>query len=56
MCAKNDLAFWREIKKNNYSNSKLKLPNVVDDAQGSDNISVMWQEHYSHICNNGERK
>ena len=49
MCAKNDRAFWREIK--NYSNSKLKLPNAVGNAQGSDNISVMWQEHYSHIFN-----
>ena len=49
MCAKNDRAFWREIKK--YSNSKLKLPNAVGDAQGSDNISVMWQEHYRHIFN-----
>ena len=29
----------REIK--NYSNSKL--PNAVGDAQGCDNISVMWQ-------------
>ena len=33
------------------SNSKIKLPNAVGDAQGSDNISVMWQEHYSHIFN-----
>ena len=49
MCAKNDRAFGREIK--NYSNSKLKLPNAVGDAQGSDNISVIWQEHYSHIFN-----
>ena len=49
MFAKNDRAFWREIK--NYSNSKLKLPNAVGDAQGSDNISVMCQEHYSHIFN-----
>ena len=49
MCAKNDRAFWREIK--NSSNSKIKLPNVVGNAQGSDNISGMWQEHYSHIFN-----
>ena len=27
------------------------MPNAVGDAQGSDNISVMWQEHYSHIFN-----
>ena len=38
-----------EIK--NSSNSKIKLPNVVGNAQGSDNISGMWQEHYSHIFN-----
>ena len=50
MCAKNDRTFWREIK--NSSNSKIKLPNVVANAQGSDNISGMWQEHYSHIFNN----
>ena len=49
MCSKNDRAFWREIK--NSSNSKIKLPNVVGNAQGSDNISGMWQEHYSHIFN-----
>ncbi len=49
MCAKNDRAFWREIK--NFSNSKIKLPNVVCNAQGSDNISGMWQEHYIHIFN-----
>ena len=49
MCAKNDRTFWREIKKT--SNSKIKLPNVVGNAQGSDNISGMWQEHYSHIFN-----
>ena len=49
ICAKNDRAFWREIKY--YSNSKLKLPNAVGNAQGSDNISVMWQEHYSHVFN-----
>ena len=49
MCAKNDRTFWREIK--NSSNSKIKLSNVVGNAQGSDNISGMWQEHYSHIFN-----
>ena len=49
MCAKNDRAFWREIKKS--SNSKINLPNVVGNAQGIDNISGMWQEHYSHIFN-----
>ena len=27
------------------------MPNAVGNAQGSDNISVMWQEHYSHIFN-----
>ena len=48
MCAKNDRAFWRN---KNSSNSKIKLPNVVGNAQGSDNISGMWQEHYSHIFN-----
>ena len=31
--------------------SKLKLPNAVGDDQRSENISVMWQEHYSHIFN-----
>ena len=36
MCAKNDRAFWREIKNSSYS--KIKLPNVVGNAQGSDNI------------------
>ena len=48
-CSKNDKAFLREIK--NSSNSNIKLPNVVGKAQGSDNISGMWQEHYSHIFN-----
>ena len=27
------------------------MPSAVGDAQGIDNISVMWQEHYSHIFN-----
>ena len=41
--------FGRKYKTS--SNSRMKLPNVVGNAQGSDNISVMWQEHYSHIFN-----
>ena len=48
MCAKNDRAFWREKKS---SKRKIKLRNVVGNAQGSDNLSGMWQEHYSHIFN-----
>ena len=38
-CEKNDRAFWREIQ--NSLNSKIKLPNVVGNAQGNDNISVV---------------
>ena len=49
MCEKNDIAFWREIKHS--LTSKIKLPNVVGNAEGNDNISVVWQEHYSYIFN-----
>ena len=41
--------FWREIK--NSSNSNVKLPNVLGNVHGSQNISDMWQEHYSQIFN-----
>ena len=49
VCVQRMTGLSGEIK--NYSNSKLKLPNAVGDAQRSDNISVMWQEHYSHNFN-----
>ena len=38
-------------KLKNSLNSKIKLPNVVGNALCNDNISVVWQEHYSHIFN-----
>ena len=39
--------FWREIKTS--SNSNITLPNIVGNVRGSQNISGMWQEHYSQI-------
>ena len=44
MSEKNYRDFWREIR--NSSNSNVKLPNVVGNEHGSQNISGMWQEHY----------
>ena len=33
------------------TNSKIKLPSVVDNTHGNDAINTMWQEHYSNIFN-----
>ena len=46
---KDDRAFWGEIKK--MTNSKIKLPSMVGNANGNDAINTMWQEHYSNIFN-----
>ena len=42
-----DRAFWKEIK--NINNSKVKLPNIVGNANGNVNITAMWYEHCSSI-------
>ena len=31
------------------TNSKNKLPSVVDNTHGNGAINTMWQEHYSNI-------
>ena len=49
LCKKDDRAFWGEIKK--MTNSKIKLPSMVGNANGNDAINTMWQEHYSNIFN-----
>ena len=49
LCQKDDRAFWGEIKK--MTNSKIKLPSMVGNANGNDAINTMWQEHYSNIFN-----
>ena len=40
---KNDKEFWRDIK--NMTNSKVPLPNMVDNAKGAE-IPVFWKHHY----------
>ena len=32
-------------------NNNIKFPNVVDNVHRSQNISGVWQEHYSQIFN-----
>ena len=49
LCKKDDRAFWGEIKK--MTNSKIKLPSMIGNANGNDAINTMWQEHYSNIFN-----
>ena len=46
LCTKYDKKFWKDIR--NISNSKVKLPNLVGDAQG-DQIPNMWNNHYMSI-------
>ena len=33
------------------TNSKIKLPSMVSNANGNDAINTMLQEHYSNIYN-----
>ena len=49
LCKKDDRAFWGEIKK--MTNSKIKLPSMVGNANGNDDINTMWQEQYINIFN-----
>ena len=46
---KNDKDFWKEIKI--AANCKIKLPNVVGNAIGTEEISVMWYDYYKSIFN-----
>ena len=46
LCTKCDKEFWKDIS--NISNSKVKLPNLVDDAQG-DQIPNIWYNYYMSI-------
>ena len=48
LCTKSDKEFWKDIR--NISNNKVKLPNLVRDAQG-DQITNMWNNHYMSIFN-----
>ena len=48
MCAKNDRAFWREIK--NYSNSKLKLPNSPLAKQTNPNMFLLQGFLMEMLC------
>ena len=49
LLSKNDKQFWKEIRLMN--NSKMSLPNVIDDVTGSDAIVEMWKSHYSDLFN-----
>ena len=49
LLCKNDKAFWKEIKQMN--NSKLSLPNAIDEVTGSNNIVNMWKSHYEDLFN-----
>ena len=48
LLSKNDKQFLKEIRLMN--NSKMSLPNVIDDVTGSDAIVEMWKSHYSDLC------
>lgn len=49
LLCKNSNDFWKEIKQIN--NDKLLLPNTIEDAKGSQEISKLWADHYKTLFN-----
>ena len=45
----NPNALWSEINKIN--NSKVPLPTSIEDATGSENITILWKDHYNKLFN-----
>ena len=49
MLNKSSKDFWKEIK--NINNSKISLPDVIQDVQGEENIARMCRSHYKDLFN-----
>ena len=49
MSGNNVREFWNEIKVN--MNSRVNLPSVIDNSNGDEQITEMWQSHFEQVFN-----